>query len=146
MNRNFLVTGGAQGIGLAYCRFPLIFFTIVVIFFTIINISIWLINLAYCRFTTHLPLLHHPCHYQCQHYHRVFSRTILSAGGNVFFTDINEEQVLIRKLFPPRIVSHHFRGDGSKYQLGFSGKKVSIDVLEIALLFSNLRMIFWASF
>ena len=45
MNRNFLVTGGAQGIGLAYCRFPLIFFTIVVIFFTIINISIWLINI-----------------------------------------------------------------------------------------------------
>jgi len=38
MNRNFLVTGGAQGIGLAYCR------------------------------------------------------TILNAGGNVFFTDINEVQ------------------------------------------------------
>jgi len=38
MNRNFLVTGGAQGIGLAYCR------------------------------------------------------TILTGGGNVFFTDINEEQ------------------------------------------------------
>ena len=67
-------------------------------------------------------------------YIELFSRTILTGGGNVFFTDINEEQVHIRQLFfPQNRLSPLQRGSmGGKYQLGFSGPSIQ-NVLEMLL-------------
>ena len=78
MNRNFLVTGGAQGIGLAYCRF-------VTRTQSVISIDLCY-NCNVCKTKSKTPS---PKEISVL-------RTILTGGGNVFFTDINEEQVLVK--------------------------------------------------